>query len=157
MDCICFKSGIWANYYLQVWYARKRFIQKRLSILILTFAAVFLVAFFLGIHNVILARFSDVSFEFFTPSDEGLLVQNSLESRLLIWLTALNAFQANPLTGIGYLMFNFVSENYNVLPMVLYDDYVKSLDPHNTMLAFLTETGIIGFTCFLFHIYNIWI
>lgn len=136
---------------------RGKFIQRRFSIFTLAFVAFILIAFFLGIQNLILARFSDVSFEFFTPSDEGLLVQNSLESRMLIWITALNAFQANQLTGIGYLMFNFVSENYNVLPLVLYENYVESLDPHNTMLAFLTETGIIGFLSFLFFLFTVFI
>ncbi len=131
---------------------RKRTFMVALLIVIITVAAISS-----GVSDFISKRFSDVTFEFFDSSESGPLIQNSLETRALIWLTALQAFQSSPVTGIGYQMFSFVSENYNILPSILYENFVEGLDPHNTMLAFLTETGILGLCAFLTFIISIFV
>jgi O-antigen ligase len=76
-------------------------------------------------------------------------VSNSLVSRALIWSTALNAFSSNPLTGIGAYAFPFVSKSYSTIPPILYHRFVRNLTPHQTHLAVLSETGLIGFLGFL--------
>ncbi|MBK9334513.1 MAG: O-antigen ligase family protein [Ignavibacteria bacterium] len=110
----------------------------------------------LGVKNVIATRFSDLTFEFFEQKDDGEYIQNSMETRALIWFTAYNAFETSPYTGIGHQMFNFVSEEYNVLPDYFFELYVEGLDPHNTMLAFLSETGLIGLSSYLIFIFTMY-
>ena len=41
-------------------------------------------------------------------------------------------------------MFSFVSGDYYTIHPLLWDYYVRALDPHLLMLAFLSETGLIG-------------
>jgi len=76
--------------------------------------------------------------------DEWGGVENSFFTRLLIWDTALNAFVSHPIVGIGVYGFPFSSKHYSKMPKLLYDRYVKGLSPHQTHLAVITETGIIG-------------
>ena len=106
--------------------------------------------FIFGFHELILLRVSQISLDFFqgTP-EEGQYLSNSLESRLLIWLTAYNVFIAHPFWGVGFYMFPLVSEQYNFLPQIMYELYVENMDAHTTYFNFLVDTGIIGFTLFL--------
>jgi O-antigen ligase len=76
--------------------------------------------------------------------------ENSLGTRLMIWDTALNAFMAHPIAGIGVYSFPYVSRQYYTIPRVLYEEFVDERTPHQTHLAVLTETGLIGFAGFLF-------
>jgi O-antigen ligase len=128
------------------------FIQKKIAI----FLGLFIIALFIliitGLGNVILGRIGEVNTSLFNVSDDGQIINNSLESRILIWIVALNAFIHNPLTGVGYFMFWEVSEQYNVLPQILYDGIVKGLDAHTTFMNFLCETGILGFTSFIVYL-----
>jgi O-antigen ligase len=103
-----------------------------------------------GYNEIILSRISEINFDFFqgTP-EEGQYLSNSLESRLLIWITAYNTFIGHPFFGVGYFMFPLVSEQYNILPMVLYRQYVENLDAHTTYFNLLVDTGLFGFTLFL--------
>lgn len=71
-------------------------------------------------------------------------VPNSIISRLLIWDTALNAFLANPIIGVGVYGFASSSHEYADVPSQYYRKYVRDLSPHQTFLAVLAETGIIG-------------
>jgi len=80
-------------------------------------------------------------------NQEG-ITENSVISRLLIWNTALNAFLAHPAVGIGVYAFRFSSHQYSKIPEILYYRYVAFRSPHQTELAVLTETGIIGFVGF---------
>jgi O-antigen ligase len=80
--------------------------------------------------------------------------QNSLTTRLLIWHTALNAFSAHPLIGIGAYSFPFASANYYSIPKTLYKQYVEGLSPHIAYLAILTETGIFGLLGFILLLYQ---
>ncbi|MBI3006519.1 MAG: O-antigen ligase family protein [Ignavibacteriales bacterium] len=80
-------------------------------------------------------------------------IGSSLTSRLLIWDTALNAFVAHPLVGIGVYGFPLESAQYSRIPAFLYRRFVAGLSPHQTFFAVLAETGIVGFfgfTVFLF-------
>lgn len=85
---------------------------------------------------------------------ENVDVQSSLITRLLIWDTALNAFKRYPVTGTGIYTFPYVSQNYYNFPTLLYNRYVKTLTPHETFFATLTETGVIGFAGFIYLIFN---
>lgn len=76
--------------------------------------------------------------------DQSGKVENSFVSRLLIWDTALNAFRAHPIVGIGVYAFPYSSHQYYRIPKLLYRLYVEGLSPHQTQLAVLVETGIIG-------------
>lgn len=133
------------------------YLKNKLPLLILSVVIVLGILIGIGVNSIISQRFSDLSFEFFEPNEEGEIIQNSLETRTLIWITAYSAFESNPVTGIGYQMFNYVSEEYSVIPYYLFEEYVENLDPHNTMLAFLTETGITGFAAFLIFIISVYI
>lgn len=75
---------------------------------------------------------------------------NSLVTRFFIWSTAKNAFLAHPINGIGLYSFPFVSKNYSSLPPFIYELFVKKLTPHETFIAVITETGIIGLIGFLY-------
>ena len=75
---------------------------------------------------------------------------NSLMTRILIWMTAWQAFLAHPVAGVGAFSFPFASRLYSTLPPDLFLLYVKGVGPHITYLALLAETGILGFAGFLF-------
>lgn len=77
-------------------------------------------------------------------------VSSSLVSRALIWGTAMNAFLARPVTGIGVYAFPFVSQQYSSLPPWLYRKFVRYLTPHQSIIAVASETGVIGLFGFLF-------
>ncbi|MEW6510893.1 MAG: O-antigen ligase family protein [Bacteroidota bacterium] len=76
-------------------------------------------------------------------SDEG-VIRNSLVTRALIWDTALNAFRAHPYVGVGVYGFPYSSIHYARMPRMLYTRYVEMMSPHQTHLAVLSETGVIG-------------
>jgi O-antigen ligase len=128
------------------------FFKNKIAIILGLFFAILLLFIFTGLGNVLLGRINEVNSGLFTVTDEGALINNSLETRILIWIVALNAFIQNPLTGVGYFMFWNVSEQYNVLPQILYDNIVKGLDAHTTLMNILCETGIIGLSCFILYI-----
>jgi O-antigen ligase len=75
---------------------------------------------------------------------------NSFFTRLLVWHTAYKAFSAHPFIGIGAYSFPFSSQVYEQLPDALYKEYVEGLAPHLSFFAVLSETGILGFTGFIF-------
>lgn len=82
-------------------------------------------------------------------------VESSLVSRVLIWDTAINAFEQHPFVGIGVYSFSISSFQYYKIPKFLFDTYVKGLTPHLAYLAVITETGIIGLAGFLFLLFSV--
>ncbi len=78
----------------------------------------------------------------------------SLVTRYFIWRTALNAFNAHPITGIGLYTFPFSSSAYADFDSAIYKLFVERLTAHTTILAFLAETGLIGFAGFLFFLFT---
>lgn len=86
---------------------------------------------------------------------DGSLVSNSLVSRMLIWHTSFNAFLKHPFIGIGLFSFSHQSYLYHTIPNFLYKEFVWYLTPHETFIALLAETGIIGFTGFIILISSI--
>lgn len=129
-----------------------KFFKNKISILIGLFIVVLFLLVFTGLGSILFGRISELNSGLFTVSDDGAFINNSLESRILIWMVALNAYIHNPLTGVGYFMFWEVSEQYNVLPQILFDNIVKGLDAHTTFMNFLCETGIIGLSSFIFYL-----
>ena len=84
------------------------------------------------------------------PKSENELKINTFVTRGFIWLTAWNAFKNNPVMGVGLYNFSHVSRQYNTIDPVLYNLFVEKVSPHETFLAILAETGIIGFLGFSF-------
>ncbi|MBS4036036.1 MAG: O-antigen ligase family protein [Ignavibacterium sp.] len=82
-------------------------------------------------------------------TEEYMKTAGSFITRIFIWDTTINAFLANPVTGIGFYTFPFLSKNYSELDPELYKLFVEGLPPHQTYLAILGETGIIGFIGFI--------
>jgi O-antigen ligase len=76
-------------------------------------------------------------------------VKNSLITRMLIWDTALNAFLAHPVAGVGVYGFYLASRQYARMPPILYRRFVEGNSAHQTYFAVLTETGIVGMAGFL--------
>jgi O-antigen ligase len=85
--------------------------------------------------------------------DEWGNVANSMVSRYFIWDTALNAFREHPLVGIGVYAFPYSSQHYYKFPKLFYIKLVENRSPHQTHLAVLVETGIIGFCGYLVFIF----
>jgi len=135
-------------------------LRKRIPVIIVIMIFIFGLVFVFGLHNIISSRVSEIHLNFFQETDkiqEGQYVSNSLETRILIWMTAYNTFINNPLFGVGYSMFIEVSENYNIFPQVIYDMYVANCDAHTTYFNYLVDTGIVGFLAFLSFTINIFI
>jgi O-antigen ligase len=97
-------------------------------------------------------RAVDVTDKKVSEIDEWGYTRSSLVTRMFIWDTALNAFREHPLIGIGVYAFPYSSHQYSRLPEFIYSRYVEKLPPHQTHLAVLAETGIVGFMGFLIFI-----
>jgi O-antigen ligase len=132
----------------------RKILRRRTPIIVITLFIGTALFFTIGLDKILFSRMSNIDLSLFQNTDKE-LVSNSLESRVLIWITALNTFVHNPLTGVGYLRFSEISENYNVFPELIFNIFVKDLDAHTTYMNFLCETGIIGLTCFLIYVITI--
>ena len=132
------------------------YLAKKINILIITIFFFIIFSLATGVANLVFSRVLEIKFEFFTNVnlEEGEMISNTLESRIIIWITAFSAFISHPATGVGYFMFHRVSENYNVLPVFIYDALVKGLDAHSVFMNLLSETGIIGVISFYTFIIN---
>jgi O-antigen ligase len=127
-----------------------KFIQNKFSLILFLIFVVIIFSIVSGLGNIIMKRVLEINFDFFqSGTQEGDIVSNSLESRILIWLVAYNTFIQNPIFGVGYFMFSQISEFYNMFPPYLYIYFVKDNDAHTTFFNFLVETGIVGFIGFL--------
>ena len=73
-----------------------------------------------------------------------------IATRLLLWATALKLFFSSPFFGAGYG--NFVELYGSYLPFSWIPPGIFGV--HNTYLQFLAETGLIGFTAFLYLIFQ---
>lgn len=129
----------------------KLYLKKKFPVIILVVVISIGLLFAVGLHKIITTRISEVNLELFQSVDkpEDQHISNSLESRVLIWITAYNTFLQHPVTGVGYFMFLEVSENYNVFPDFIYDLYIAKCDAHTTYFNFLVDTGILGLSAFL--------
>ncbi|MHB8338474.1 MAG: O-antigen ligase family protein [Ignavibacteriaceae bacterium] len=87
--------------------------------------------------------------QMFVVGKSSVGVNSTLVTRVLIWLTAYNAFIQHPIIGIGAFAFPFSSHLYYTIPTILFKIYVEGLSTHITFLSTLTETGIIGTIGFL--------
>lgn len=129
----------------------KLYLKKKFPIIILVVVISIGSLFAVGLDKIITTRISEVNLELFQNVDkpEDQHISNSLESRILIWITAYNTFLQHPITGVGYFMFLEVSENYNVFPDFIYDLYIAKCDAHTTYFNFLVDTGILGLSAFI--------
>lgn len=150
---IGFVSSLFYGMFMVSLLHSKKLFSKKTIYLLTGLAAVMLIIFITGLHQTIISRFLDVDLTVLDTTREQGAVSNSLDTRALIWVTALNAFLHNKFTGVGYFMFHKVSENYNVIPQGLFDDIVFGLDAHSTFLNFLAETGILGLSMLLLFLF----
>jgi O-antigen ligase len=97
----------------------------------------------------VMQRAAELTGEGTNRVDQTGLPINSLISRYFIWDTALNAFRAHPFIGIGVYAFPYASRYYSTLPKLWYSLYVEGNSPHQTHLAVLSETGVIGMAGYL--------
>lgn len=67
-------------------------------------------------------------------------VENGLSGRDAYWVKAVEWFESNPITGIGWLQFGQQYKVYN---------YNQSMNTHNVYLQLLCECGIIGLALFM--------
>ncbi len=131
-----------------------KFLRNKILLLIVLVLILSTIIFATGLGSVITSRLDTINVSVL-QAEEGqdvLATTNSLDTRILIWLVAYNTFLKNPVTGVGYQMFSEVSENYNIIPDLLYEDIVKDLDAHTTYLNFLVDTGLIGLSAFLIYL-----
>ncbi|GEM_PF-1267854 len=92
----------------------------------------------------------DIGFEH--EADFG---SNSFLTRAFVWQTAITAFEAHPIIGIGAYSFPFSSQLYQKLTPFLFKNIVKGLSTHITFLSVLTETGIVGLIGFIVFICSV--
>lgn len=137
--------------------SKKILFSKRTFYIIACIGLLVIITFVTGLHTVIISRFLDVDFTLLESTKDEAALSNSLDTRILIWTTALNAFMENSFSGVGYFMFHKVSFNYNILPEHLFTEFVMGLDPHSTFLGFLTETGLFGFAAFFSYLMSAFI
>jgi O-antigen ligase len=127
---------------------------SRRQLLVMAFAGVFAVVVgsvaVVGLNPKIEKRAMEVSDSEDTELSEQSDVMNSFQSRMLIWDTALNAFKTHPITGVGVYAFPYVSQHYATIPKVYFLSVVIGRTAHQSLLASLVETGIIGTMGFLY-------
>lgn len=101
--------------------------------------------FLFGLLLVIILIF----FQFQTEKAQNLLKfsRSSLESRLIIWRTAIEIIKDHPLIGIGPGMF----QRYYLAKQPKFEPYLEwaAPQPHNLFLAFWLQTGLIGLIGFI--------
>ena len=73
------------------------------------------------------------------------------DNRLIAWRAGLQAFTERPLFGWGWENFYIAFNNY-YNPRLLRSGFNETFfdRPHNVFVQFLTETGIVGFSAFVF-------
>ncbi len=71
----------------------------------------------------------------------------SNSERLLMWQSALNMFEDNPIFGVGYGQYKFAYQNKYILPEAKERHQEHA---HNNILQMLAECGIVGAAAFLF-------
>ncbi|MCU7491555.1 MAG: O-antigen ligase family protein [Ignavibacteria bacterium] len=121
--------------------------KKRNIILAVSFAAIMLVVTFFvanSINSNAFARLSNSGPKTSEEIADNLQKIGSVASRVFIWKTAWNAFMAHPFVGIGLYSFPIASEKYYTIDPFIYELFVHFRSPHLTLLAVLTESGIIG-------------
>ncbi len=71
----------------------------------------------------------------------------SNSERLLMWRSALNMFEDNPIFGVGYGQYKFAYQNIYIMPEAKERDLSHA---HNNFVQMLAECGIVGLASFIF-------
>ncbi len=127
---------------------RRKVITYFIAVIVITiFAVIGLMVYAPQIFN----RFTNLTAfsKMFVIEKNKIGVNSTFVTRVLIWLTALNAFVKHPIIGIGAFSFPFSSYLYYTIPPILFKAFVEGLSTHVTFFSTLTETGIIGTIGFL--------
>lgn len=122
------------------------FKKKNITLAISIAAIVLICTFFVAnsINSNAFSRLSDTGTKSSVEIADNLQKIGSIASRMFIWTTAWNAFRAHPFIGIGFYSFPIASEKYYTIDPFIYELFVHFRSPHLTLLAVLTESGIIG-------------
>jgi O-antigen ligase len=75
---------------------------------------------------------------------------DTTQLRYFLWDLSLKSFLRNPVLGIGLGQFYSISEIIPGLKLNVLSQLIKGLDPHNTILYYLSQTGIVGLGSFLY-------
>lgn len=139
--------------FIHLFIKNKKYNISRLKIsLAFAFVVATILVFTFIIRDVNKGYFERVEIKKIEQTDDPMrqtLQINSLVTRYFIWSIAWDAFTSNPITGVGIYGFPFISKEYSSLDAFLYESFVDRLTPHETFLAILTESGIIGFLGFV--------
>ncbi|MDO8582530.1 MAG: O-antigen ligase family protein, partial [bacterium] len=73
------------------------------------------------------------------------------DGRLIAWKAGLQVFTEHPVTGVGWDNF-YTALNAHYDPRLLRNGFTETFfdRPHNIFVQFLSETGVIGFSAYLF-------
>jgi len=118
-------------------------------------ALVLLAVATISLNPAVGTRATDITNPNTQETAEGIIIRNTLLTRMIIWDTALQAFLAHPVIGIGMYGFIDASFEYTRVPQLLYELYVRGNSAHITYLGVAAETGLVGLTAFLFLIVSI--
>lgn len=133
-------------------YNRKKVI---LAIFSLVLGFVLLIFIINSVNPAIFSRLAQNKFKSTLDVANNITDISSFATRFFIWHTAWNAFLAHPFIGIGFYSFPSSSLQYFNLTPFLYYLFVENRTAHTTVLALLSEIGIVGFTGFIFFIVGI--
>jgi O-antigen ligase len=75
---------------------------------------------------------------------------DTTQIRYFLWDLSLNSFLRNPILGIGLGQFYRISAIIPGLKLNVLSQVIKDIDPHNTILYYLSQTGIVGLGSFLY-------
>lgn len=75
---------------------------------------------------------------------------DTTQLRYFLWDLSLKCFLHNPILGVGLGQFYRISAILPGLKLNVLSQVIKGLDPHNTILYYLSQTGIVGLSSFLY-------
>lgn len=75
-------------------------------------------------------------------------VDGSSSQRLQLWKVGIKMWQVNPINGVGLGNYFHLHNQYLIRYPELGNIY-ESLEPHNSFIKFLAETGLVGFSIFI--------
>jgi O-antigen ligase len=82
-------------------------------------------------------------------------INHATAFRLPIWETSYTIFKSNPINGIGPRGFRYAYKDYASVNDMFVGLNDIPTQPHIIILEILTESGLIGFLCYLFSFYLI--
>jgi len=79
---------------------------------------------------------------------------DTTQIRFFLWNVALKTFLQNPIFGIGLGQFYRILVISPELRLNIFSIFMRGLDPHNTVLYYLSQTGLVGLLGFFYLIFS---